>query len=64
MILCPSEPFCPLKASIRVVRQEMTMKREYHATARAIAAEAGTWLLTTGLLVIAALVTLAPFILL
>jgi hypothetical protein len=40
------------------------MKREYHATAGAIAAEAGAWLLTTGFLVIAALVTLAPFILL
>ena len=40
------------------------MTRSNQAGAGALAAEAGTWLLATGFLVIAALVTLVPFILL
>jgi hypothetical protein len=40
------------------------MRHANHTAAGALAVEAGTWLLATGFLVIAALVTLAPFILL
>ena len=40
------------------------MKREHHAVAGALAAEAGTWLLTMGFLVIAGLITMIPFVLL
>jgi hypothetical protein len=40
------------------------MKREHHAVAGAIAAEAGAWVLTMGFLVITGLITMVPFILL
>lgn len=40
------------------------MKHEKHAAVGLFLLEAGGWLLTTGFLVIAALVTMAPFILL
>jgi hypothetical protein len=40
------------------------MTRRNNTAAGALAVEAGTWLLATGFLVIAALVTLVPFILL
>ena len=40
------------------------MKHEKHAVASIFLSDAGAWLLTTGFLVIAALVTMAPFILL
>jgi hypothetical protein len=40
------------------------MRHPHQTTAGVLAVEAGTWLLATGFLVIAALVTLVPFILL
>jgi len=40
------------------------MKQEKHAVAGIFLTEVGAWFLTTGFLVIAALVTMAPFILL
>jgi hypothetical protein len=40
------------------------MKRGYRSAAGAVAVEAGVWLLATGFLMVAVLVTVVPFILL